>query len=239
MSYAVAPTFEGNRIGVRRYYTLRGGGLGDDLIDPLTGNLYSDETPQQQQDALNALAQAQAFSPSTSGGPQSPGGTRLSYVASWTAGFSNLATSPNSVIASLSSQLPGYGMQLTAGSATAGGPVTYGIQLAITDTVGHNKISDAQGVIDLLLRNLVGNNMAGSNLTPVGSPQSGSVSMPASLPPGYTFNAQGQIVPTSTIPLVSSLPSSSQFTSWFETNWKWIAVAFGVLAIGPVLVKKL
>jgi hypothetical protein len=237
MSFAVMPTFEGNRIGVRRFYTLRG--MGDDLIDPLTGNLYSDETPQQQQDALSALAQAQAFAPaSVSGGPQSPSGTRLSYTASWTAGFSNLLTSPNDVIASLSSQLPAYGMQLGAGSATASGPVTYGIQLAITDTVGHNLLTDAKGVLDSLLAKLVGNNMAGSNLVPIGSPQSGSVSMPASLPPGYTFNAQGQIVPTSTIPLVSSLPSSSQFTTWFETNWKWIAVAFGVLAIGPVLVKK-
>lgn len=106
--------------------------------------------------------------PSTT--PAIPSGSTITYAVSWTAGFGNLSTSPNSVISSMMSKLPQYGMSVTAGVATADGPITYGVQFTITDTIGHAQVSDAQSVLNSLMQSIVGNNLSGSTVTP-GAPQ--------------------------------------------------------------------
>jgi hypothetical protein len=96
---------------------------------------------------------------------QIPGGSTLLYTANWTAGVGNLSVSPNSAISSLGSQLAAHGMSVISGQATSSGPINYGIQVMVLDTIGNALSSDAKGILDALMHQIVGNNVTATNLS--------------------------------------------------------------------------
>jgi hypothetical protein len=112
------------------------------------------------------LAPQQSSTPAQqSSGPaaQVPSGSTLLYEANWSAGVGNLSLSPNSVISTLGSDLAAHGMSIVSSQATSNGPIHYGIQVMVLDTIGHTLKSDAQSILDSLMRQIVGNNLTGSN----------------------------------------------------------------------------
>jgi hypothetical protein len=242
MSYTTAPTFEGTRIGMRRLGVLSGiGGVNtlgavSDTANVLiasgwdasliNGLLQAGATDQQLTDLLNGATDAptilsqlkaaqtgginlaqQPAAPASAG--QSPAGATLLYQAGWTAGFGNFLTSPNTVIAQLASALSQYGMSIASSSATGNGPITYGIQVTIKDNIGHALVRDAQSVLDSLMKNIVGTNLSGTNLSLVAYP--------------------GQTLPPGT-------PGATDFMTWFQGNWMWVAGGFAALVIGVPLI---
>jgi hypothetical protein len=244
MSYATAPTFEGTRIGMRRLSALSGiggvetmGAVSDTAnvliasgwnASLINGLLQAGATDQQLTDLLNGatdaptiLSQLKAAQISASGinpaaqpaapaGPgQSPAGATLLYQAGWTAGFGNLLTSPNTVIAQLASALTQQNISIVASSATANGPITYGIQVTVKDNIGHALVSDIKSVLDALMTKIVGTNLSGTNLSLVAYP--------------------GQALPPGT-------PGATDFTTWFQSNWMWVAGGFAALVIGVPLI---
>jgi hypothetical protein len=102
--------------------------------------------------------------PASTAPPQIPPGTKIAYTVSWTAGFGNISVSPNSALAALGNALPPHGMSVVSGSATGSGPVNYGLQVTVLDSVGHAQWADAQSVLDALMKIIVGNNLSGSQI---------------------------------------------------------------------------
>ncbi len=109
-------------------------------------------------------------SPSSTPTGQVPGGSTLLYTANWTAGVGNLSVSPNAAVASLQSLLSAHGMSVVNSQATSSGPINYGIQVTVLDTVGNALLSDAKSVLDALMKQVIGNNLSGSNLSIVATP---------------------------------------------------------------------
>jgi hypothetical protein len=121
---------------------------------------------------------------------QVPSGSELLYNASWTAGAGNLSVTPNAAISSLGSALAAHGMSVMSGEATSSGPIHYGIQVMILDSVGHALQADAQSVVHNLMLQIVGNNLTGDNLSIAATPSQGTTSAatPASNPLSWLEN---------------------------------------------------
>lgn len=150
------------------------GATDDDIADLLNGSIsltalyaeYGTTIP------VSSPAQVMAVGVPT---VQVPPGSTLLYTATWTAGLSNLADSPNSVISQLGTLLSAHGMSVLPGSqATSSGPVNYGIQVSVLDTIGNALQNDAKSVLDALMVQIVGNNMTGSQLSITSIGPSGS-----------------------------------------------------------------
>ena len=101
---------------------------------------------------------------------QVPGGSTLLYSANWTAGIGNLNLSPNTVISSLGAALAPHGMSVVNGQASSSGPINYGIQVTVLDTIGNSLLTDAKSVLDALMHQIVGNNLSGTSLSLVSAP---------------------------------------------------------------------
>lgn len=124
------------------------------------------------------VAKISTTPPANTAAPQIPSGTRVIYSVSWTAGIGNLSVSPNQALSNLGNALPPHGMSVVTGTATSSGPVNYGLQITILDSVGHALWSDAQSVLDALMKQIVGNNLSGSQLA-LAPPSGGPVSITA------------------------------------------------------------
>jgi hypothetical protein len=123
---------------------------------------------------------------------QVPSGSELLYTASWSAGIGNLSVTPNAAISSLGSALAVHGMSVLSGEATSNGPIHYGIQVTILDSVGHALQADATSVVHNLMLQIVGNNLTGDHLavtaTPTQSAGSGATASLASDPISWLEN---------------------------------------------------
>lgn len=143
---------------------------------------------------------------------QSPPGSTLLYSANWTAGVSNLLQSPNSVISAIGSTLATHGLSVVSSSVTGNGPINYGIQLVLHDTIGHALLTDVQSILHSLMVSAVGNNLSGEST--VVTAMGGSSASTAA--PGAT----------------------SGLTSWLSANATTVALV-GVLGlVGVALLKK-
>jgi len=136
---------------------------------------------------------------------QVPGGSTLLYTANWSAGVGNLSESPTSVLSELGSALAAHGMSVVNGQATSSGPIHYGIQVTVLDTIGNALLSDARSILDALMHQIVGNNVTGTNLSLISSP--------------------GQSTAAG-----ASLPASDPVT-WLEDNALYIALGIGGLVL--------
>lgn len=146
---------------------------------------------------------------------QSPPGSTLVYNVTWTAGLSNLLQSPNSVISRLQSQLPTYGLSIAASQQTSDGPINYGIQLTLHDTIGHALITDVQSVLHSLMISAVGNNLSGESIS---------------------LTVKGGSATSTAVP---GATSAAGITSWLEANGTTLALV-GILGIvGYAVVQKL
>jgi hypothetical protein len=135
---------------------------------------------------------------------QVPSGSELLYVASWTAGAGNLSVTPNAAISSLGSALAAHGMSVMSGEATSSGPIHYGIQVMILDSVGHALQADAQSVVHNLMLQIVGNNLTGDNLSIAATPSQGTTS--------------------------AATPASNPLT-WLENNALYLGLGVGALVL--------
>lgn len=122
--------------------------------------------------------------PSSSGAAaaQVPSGTTLLYAVTWTAGIGNLSVSTDKAISNLANGIATHGLSLISGQASDTGPIHYGIQVTILDTIGNALLSDAKSVLDAVMQTVVGNNLSGSSLSIVSSPgqNAGGAPQPAS-----------------------------------------------------------
>lgn len=164
--------------------------------------------------ANNPFVAAPSGAASPSGSGQVPSGSTLVYTATWTLGFGDLTVTPNNVIQALASGLPSYGMSVKASQATSGGPITYGIQVTVQDTIGHALLSDAQSVLDGIVQSATGNNKTSSNLSLVAAAG-------AALPPGSIV-----------------APPATTATQWLESNAVYIGLGLAALILIPTLLKK-
>ena len=110
---------------------------------------------------------------------QLPPGTTYVYTVSWSIALGNLSVSNSDVISALQSALPKYGMSVVSGGMAA--LTSYSVQLVISDQVGHQLTSDAQSVLESLVRSVVGNNLSGSSITPYAGGSSSVSSLLTSL----------------------------------------------------------
>ncbi len=204
----------------------------DNSVDPLNGDLYQDEISGSY--SVQGGSASSAASPPANSNPQSPKGTKLIYAASWNPpsfGGTLISLYPQQVAQQLSAQLGAYGLQVTASTYNSPSVFSSGsvatIQLSITDTIGHNLFTDAQSVVDSLLKSAIGSsNFISSNLAPVGLAQPGLGPQPTpSQPSGgsdsnwfaklFSGSSSGGSQPKSSIP-----------------TWEWGAIA----GVGLVLV---
>ena len=159
--------------------------------------------------APNVTATATGGNPTTA---QSPPGSTLLYTASWPG--SNAL--PQSILNSLTQQLPRYGYQVSSSSVTGAGLLgSSAISITLIDTVGHDTIANAESIPNSLLQALIGSNFTPSMVLL----QSGAGLNPA-------------------IPNLN-LPGAANLTTWFEQNWGYLAVALAAIVVLPPLVKKL
>jgi len=243
------PTFEGTRMGIRRLGALSGicgevvtlgdaAGTASALIATgwnaslVNGLQQAGATDQQLTDLLNGvtdpttiLTQLKAgqsssgginpvIPPTTPGPAESPAGSTFVYTATYTQPLVSLAPlllPVNSVIAQMGSAMAPYNLSQLAGKSTADGYTSFGIQLTVRDNIGHAKVDDIKNTLNDLLRGIVGATITGSSLSLVAGPGQ-------SLPSGF---------------------GTTDFTSWLQSNWGWLALLLGVVVIGPPLIKKL
>lgn len=171
--------------------------------DPNTGEAYSYEI-----EGLYTAAQPSA--PVGVLAPQVPTGSTLSYAASWNIGL--VGVTPSTVVSELSARLAPYSLAVAASSASAPSLLSQStvgtMQLAIHDSIGHNLLSDAQSILDSLLKQIVGSgNFIQSSIGIVSSPQSGNQPNPTGPPlPGQTVSLPGWLA--NLISPSSSTPSS-------------------------------
>lgn len=146
---------------------------------------------------------------------QSPSGSTLLYRVSWTAGIGNLTESANAAIAAITGALSSYGMSVVSSSVTSAGPINYGIQLQIHDSIGHALISDVQSVLHSLAVSAVGNNLSGESIS---------------------LTAAGGSSSSTAAPAAGVMSSAETFV---ENNAVLIFAGVAALLILPALVKKL
>jgi hypothetical protein len=264
MSYAIAPTFEGTRIGMRRLSALSGicgvetlGAVADTAnvliatgwdASLINGLLQAGATDQQLTDLLNGatdptqilyqlkLAKSagvdptvpptsspsmvqtalttQPNSPNPASAPQSPVGSTLLYTVTYNANIST--PSPNDAISRMVAELPTYRMSVAGSKLVSNTYLGLGsatIQFTISDNVGHASLTDAQSVMDSLMRKYTYNSVTGSQIS--------LLALPFSQQPGSGTNTQSSV------------------TGWLQANWGYLALALGVMVIGPPLIKKL
>lgn len=184
-----------------------------DVLDSIEANAPDAWATQQLLDANAALMNAGSAGGNVTSqsvpAPQVPSGSQLLYSAAWTVGLGNLFTSPNNVIASLSAQLSPFHMSVIGQQlVTADGPINYGIRITILDSIGHQYLSDAQSILDNLMRSLVGSNVVPQPLQIVAVPG-------APLPPGTV------VAPSSTA------------VAWLENNLPLLLLGgVGLLVLG-------
>lgn len=254
MSYATAPTFEGTRMGMRRLSALSGicgvntlGAVADTAnvliasgwdASLINGLLQAGATDQQLTDLLNGATNPTAIltqlkAAQTSGGginpasqpiapasapgaPQVPTGSILQYTVSFAA---TQGTNPQEAIAFLQAQLPTYRMSVMSSNITNQGLLFSAPAFSVTvlDSVGHMFLSDAKAVLDSLMATYSRGGADPGQIAIITAGGSGGILSPTGIPalPGQNLGA------------------------WFQSNWGWMALALGVLVIGPPLIKKL
>jgi hypothetical protein len=104
--------------------------------------------------------------------PESAPGSQLMYSVQWNPSLLHMAFNPTQTAESAESAfaaaLTQYGMSVVS-SQTLSAPLIGGVtgmsaQFLITDQVGHQYLTDAQGVCDSVMRSIVGNSLTGSNI---------------------------------------------------------------------------
>lgn len=145
---------------------------------------------------------------------QSPSGSSFMYSTQWAATIG--LVSPDMVIAALANQLPQYGMSVKSSSIVSGGwtiGLTGGsISVQVQDSIGHALLSDAQSVLDHVVRTVVGDsNFGGSSIALTSVPGTGGVAAP----PG----------------------TASTFGQWLQANAAVAGVAIAAVILGTTWLK--
>lgn len=160
--------------------------------------------------------------PSAAGSAQLPGGSVFSYTASWGATIGLVG--PDQVLSDLQAQLPSYGMSV-AGSTINSGGYTWGftggsITVTVHDSIGHAHSTDAQSVLDSIVRNAVGSNLQSSNISVVSTPSSGAAAAVAA--------ANG-----------ANPNPNPNLSTWFENNAGTVGTALVLTLLGGIALKKI
>lgn len=147
---------------------------------------------------------------------QLPSGSKFSYTADF--GIDLGLVGPDQVIADLASRLPQYGMtvtdhQILGGGYTAG--LTGGsFQVTVLDSIGHALGTDAQSVLDSIVRDAVGSHSFQGSFIAITSKPVSSGAAPLAL--------DNQNPP-------------NPATTWLKEYWPLLAIAAG----GAVALRKL
>jgi hypothetical protein len=160
---------------------------------------------------------------------QSPPGSTLLYSVTYK---QNVSTpSPNEAIASLQGGLSTYGMSVVASNLMANTYLGFGsatIQFTIRDTVGHALLSDAQSVLDSLMRQYTHKRVTGSQLSLTSA---GSSPAPAAVPPSPSVSPSW--LPSWLTPGGGS--GSQPSPGWLAQNWPLLALVGGGLLVLKVV----
>jgi hypothetical protein len=107
-------------------------------------------------------------------------GSTLIYQVRWNPGYGDLTVSTNSAAANLAKLLGSHGMNLVSYQQGGAGLTTYQLTCTILDMVGHAQQQDVLSVLNALMQQTVGNNLAGSSVSVSVSGESGG-SIPSNI----------------------------------------------------------
>lgn len=144
---------------------------------------------------------------------QSPSGSVLLYSVSWSASLG--LVSPDMVVSALANNLPQYGMSVRSSQTISGG-LTIGltggaITVQVQDSIGHALLSDAQSVLDSIVRSTVGSsNFTGSTVALVSTPGVGGVAAPG---------------------------TASTFGAWLQANAEIVGIGIAAVVLGTTWLK--